>query len=460
MDAFARHHPTWRHAVLLFDALVERLSGAGVVDSANGATIRWLYRRAAEDAAAIVPWPVAVLEAVPLEQGVLDLTERDAADWWKAQATPEERAAPGGTSRLRGLRSGRLRVFDGQQKLELGYGSDGLVADRSLNDLHPGRLAELADALAAKGAPPYERAATFLVGLDPGRHGPGRARIPAPMPGGADHIWQVGRAGARRALFDGRVPSAARFVVADGVAGTAIGWGTTLPEAEAAYAAEVRRAQPVPDTTVHSITDDYDDDGNLIAREEPLLPPDGAPEGESGPPTPAEFDPVTGRVDFGMFVVRAPKSDVSLPPLTLDTTPSVVVPLDPAPASQPPSGRWIRTLGTFGATRFAARWKSGDGFLLVGERALAHVDRIRVTADLEDADERIGRTEPGTSAHEAFIRFEDVYYAWEPPGPDHPGRFRRAGSTSGPRFDASAVDGDQLLEQVWRHARIRRGSRS
>ena len=445
--------------MLLFDALVERLGALAVVDSAEKGTQRWLYRRVAEGSADIVPWRVAHVLAVPLNYGIVNITEDDAADWWKDNAAPEEQRK---TSRLRGLRSGRVMVHDGQQKLELGYGGDGLLAERCIDHRFPGRLDELVDVLAGKGVPGYERTAEFLAALDHGRHGPGRVRMPVPKPGGVTHIWVMGRGGARRALLDGRVPASARFIVSDGIVGTAVGWGTTLEEAQAAFDAEVRRELPRADGTLQSITDDYDDDGNLIARGKPPFPIDPEAEGEEpGPPSPPEVDPITGRIEFGAMVLRGPKSDVPAPEFTPETLPTVVVPLEPVPAAPPPFGRWIRTLGELGATRPVVRLKAGDGYVLVGEQALLHVERGRLLEMLDEADERASVHEGAcVSGYEAMYRFEDRVYRWESAGEGHHGRFRYAGGHSGPRFDAAAVEGDELIEGVRRHVKIRRGSRS
>jgi hypothetical protein len=453
IDALAKHHPTWRHGLLLFETIVERLGALAVIDSANAGASRWLYRRVAERSTEIVPWPVATIEAAPLSQGAFDVEPDDAADWWKTPSTPE------GTSRLRGLRSGRVKVLDGRQSLELGYGENGVLAERCINGLFPGRLAELADVLAAKDGPPHEQAAAFVAALDHGRYGPGRARMPVPMPGGTAGIWAVGRAGARRALFDGRVPPTARFLVVDGVAGTAIAWGTTVEETEAGFRTLVEREIPRPDLERQTITDDYDDDGNLIARGELDVPFEAPDEGE--PPAAPEIDPVTGRVELGSFVLQGPASDVPMPDLTPATVPSVLVPLDLAPATPPPTGRWIRTLGDLGATCLAARFKAEEGYILAGERALTHVERGHLLAQLQDADERDAHSAAAlTSEYEAFFRFQDTLYAWEPRGPGHEGRFRTTGGSRGPRFDAAGIDGERLLDQVLRHLRIRRGSRS
>lgn len=455
------HHPTWRHGQLLFDLIVEGLGPLAVVDAADGGAARWLYRRVSEGSAEIVPWPVAVCLAQALEKGIVPLTDDEGESW---RASGDSRAR---TSRLRGLRPGRIKFCDGRQSLELGYGEDGQLKERCINGLFPGRLAGIAEALAGHGAAPAERAASFVVRLDQGRHGPGRVRMPVAIPGGVASIWQVGRSGARRALFDGRVPPSARYVVVDGVSATAVGWGATPEEAQAAYEAEVRREQPQPHHEVQTITDDYDDDGNLIARGDPgplsAEGPEAGGEPDDEPMEPPSVDPITGRVDLGMFVVRGPASDVPMPALTLESTPSVVVPLDPSPASPPPLGRWVRTIGALGSTRHAARVKSGDGFLLIGEHVLAHVERARLLAQLDEADERraamFGGESLGNPEHEPFVRYEAVAYLWEPAHGDEPARFTVTRSARGPRFDAADLEGDEIAHQVRRQVRVRRGSR-
>lgn len=427
-----------------YEAYLVALGTRAVVDTCNGGKLAWVHRRAAD------------------RTGVLPLASVE----WTAQRSPSR------------LLEG-LVIRDGRQQISLLYDEEGRVAERSREERYPGRLVELGRVIgsAAEG---LAASAAFVAGLGDEHHGPGRVHYPVAVPGGVLLAWRIGLMGCRRALHDGRVPDSARYLVADGLEGVAVGWGASREEAEAAYAALVARALPERRHTVETATDDYDDDGNLIARGE--LPPgfgDPAPPGEAassvwplepeegeswkggrgsesgGDPLPPGGDPVTGRIDTGPMVLRGPSSDAPDPPRRAECVPHVLIQLDPVLDAPSPRGRWVRLLGETGVTRHALRIEERDGFLLVGSDILGLVDLARLRADLDALEARdpasIGRPE-----YERFTRFRARLLRWRPATADRPEGWASAAQVSGPRFDAGGLDGDVLQAMVYRHRRVRR----
>lgn len=459
----ATHLPTSRHVAMLFDMLLDHLGELAVVTTEAAGGTRRLYRRESPGSENVTPWPEVVVSLGGQTTFTTRAFRMDGSD--ELDTEPPAPEAP--PSKLRGLGTAELTLYDGEQWIRLRYGDDGRVADRSLNDLVPGRLEGVVAALAARTAQPVELVAAYMASLAPWRHGPGRVRLPVPVPGGVAGTWYVGRLGARRAVFTGRAPASARFVVVDGIAGTALGFGATRDEAIAAFEAEVRRAQPRPSMEIETPTDDYDDEGNLIARGEPILPPDpgaGARSPFGGVENVDEpsFDVDSGRIDLGQLVVRGPTPDVAMPPLSIETTPFAIIPLDPSPAAPPPMGTWVRTLGAHGETRHAARIDTPTGFLLVGERAFPYVRPATLYDELDAADASNGFSlEDALAIHPEyapFKRFSAVSYRWTPATDRRPAGFTVSRTSQGPVFDPAHLDGDAIAGEIRRQTRIPRGS--
>ncbi len=461
--ALATHLPTVRHAAMLFDMLLDHLGELAVVTTEAAGGTRRLYRRESPGSESIIPWPDVVLSLGGQATFTTPWLRADGAGEFDAEPPPPE-APP---SKLRGLQTGGLELYDGEQFIRFRYGDDGRVDDRSLNDLVPGRLEGVVEALATRAAQPVELVAAYLGSLDPGRHGPGRVCLPVPMPGGIAGTWCAGRLGARRAVFTGRVPASARFVASDGVAGTAIGSGVTRDEAIAAFEAEVRRAQPRPSREILTATDDYDDDGKLIARGERILPRDV----EAGRRSPfggierldePTFDADPDRIGIGPVLVRGPTPDVPMPALSIETTPFVVIPLDLSPTAPPPVGTWVRTLGVHGTTRHAARVDTRTGFTLLGQQALPYVRLATLDDDLAAADARGGFSLEDALArrpeYAPYVRFSSVSYRWTQKTDRRPAEFTVRSPIHGQVFDSAHLDGDAVAVEVYRHTRIPRGS--
>ncbi len=396
-----------RHAQMLFDAVAALLGDQGGRETANGGTIQRLFRRDLVDSSLIVPWPVLELN-IGGRFGVV-------TDWIAVGDAPLEPTAPrvAPPPKLRGLGPGEIRLVDGADSIEIVYNDEGAMLETCRSHAHP--LAGLAPALAAEGANPIELLARFMASLDPSRHGPGRVRMPAAMPHGAAGVWCGGLAALRRALFGALFgDSAARganWAVADGLTGTALGFGATREQAFARWRAAVAVHSPWPDM-----------------RPAPELPSDVPP---------------------GTMVIRAPSPDVPMPDAVPENVPAVLVPLEGSPAEAPTFGAWTTLLGAHGATSFAACRRKGKGFTLIGQHILPLVDLDQLDGEMDRVDE----------AHEA--RFREVV-ARTPGGIERRpcrtiiydvrdgGRLAFGGASEGDTWSADGLDGDVIARRVVR----------
>jgi hypothetical protein len=281
------------------------------------------------------------------------------------------------------------------------------------------------------------------------------------MPGGPEGTWLAGLFAARRALYSGLVPSEARYFVADGVSGSAVGFGRTLAAATAAFEARVAASPPVPNTTLQTAWDDYDDDGNLLRRGE-WPEPDWERLGESSD-APESWNPAPPfrKVNFtsGPITFTGPTPDVSLPAVSLANVPRVIVPLAGSPSVEAPVGGWERTVGAKGATAHVARLVRPGGFLQVGERVLWRVDPRTLDETLDAIDaERAGleAMSEAASPYGRFRRFRSHVYRWAEDRAGRPAGLEWAGGGSGPHFDGRALDGDLEAVYVRRHVKIPR----
>jgi hypothetical protein len=435
--------PTKDLARRWYERYLAALGSRAVVDTVNDGASTWIHRRIA-----------GASEVRPLPR----------VRWTRVQVLGRDEVREG------------LELHDGRQSMELLYADDGAMVERTIHDLFPGRLIELRRVLAG-AADPWQASVDFVLGLGDERHGPGRIHYPVPVPGGVVTVWNHGLGGSRRALFDGRVPADARFVVVDGLEGAVVGAGRTEDEARDAYAAAVAERLPEQRRQVRTITDDYDDEGNLIKRGE--LPPELA-----GPPSPSEasgemavspeeapswrpdaddeeppdrpgVDPITGRISFGPITFRGPRSDAPPVPRRPECVPYVLLPLEPSLDTPLPRGRWHRVLGALGVTRHVVRIEEPEGFTLVGADLLGLVDLKGLNAVLDAVDAK-DPDAPGDPAHEPYVRFRARQYRWAPASASRPEGLRWARSGRGPRFDAASLDGDDLQAMVRRQRRVLR----
>jgi hypothetical protein len=388
---------------MLFDAVASQLGDAGWRETANGGKVRRLFRRDRIDPTQIVPWPVLEL-SIGDRFGVV-------TDWMAVGDAPlaaqPPKAAP--PPKLRGLGPGEIRLVDGHEHIEIVYNEEGSKFE-TCRSHHAHPLAGLAPAL-AEGGNATELLARFIAALDPDRHGPGRVLMPAAMPHGAAGVWCCGLGALRRALFGDGAPRDARWAVADGLTGTALGFGATREQALLRWRAAVVERSPWPE-----------------------------PGPESEPPS---------EVPPGAMVIRAPSPDVPMPDAVPENVPAALVTLALPPAGPPGFGSWTTLLGALGATTFAACRRKRKGFTLIGQHVLAAVDLDRLDAEMDRIDE----------SHEA--RFREVI-ASTPGGVErHPyrtttyhvrddGRLAFDGSNEQPVWHAGDLDGDVIARRVVR----------
>lgn len=456
VESMRTHVATSRHAEMLFEVLVDLLGDQGALWTANEGRLRKLFRRDPLDATLIVPWPVAELSV----GGRIGWVS-PAIDTRTGEVVPEPELPPGKPSRLRGLGPGEIGVFDGNAKISLVFGEDGGFREASIDDRFPSRLDKIPVALASKRAQPVELIASCVALFDPGVHGPGRVQTPVPVPVGPAGTWQVGLFAARRALFAGHIPDDARFVVMDGVSGTAVGFGPTLAAATAMFEARVAASPPAPDQTMHTAWDDYDDDGNLLRRGEMLEPGAEGPRETSEPQELWKPARAPGTIDLtgGLVRMTGPKPDVPLPPITVASVPRVIIPIAASPPLSPLLGRWERAIGARGATAHLARLTRPEGFLQVGERVLWCVDPRTLDPVLDEIDTRSADMDAAMEEaypYREYVRFRSRTYRWAEARGGRPAGFERAGSSSGPHFDGVALDGDGEVHLVRRHVRVSR----
>ena len=461
LDALRAGLPTSRHAAMTFDMLVDLLGDQAVVSTANDRTRLALYRRDTLDSGLIVPWMVAQINL----RGRIGIVSQT-FNLHTGEVAPPTEPVPGKAYKLRGLGPTELRLYDGPAYVSVLYGNEGTVVEGSLNDLVPSRLDELLPALASKRAQAAELVASCVASIDPGRHGPGRVRVPVPVPGGPEVTWMVGLHAARRALFAGQVPPDARYLVVDGVSGRALGAGATLAEATASFERQLAVKPPsYADRRVSSWDDDYDDEGNLIQAGEGRVPDDPHPwtkdDDEDAPaPFKVQFEGPSDVVPLGGGFLRmtGPKADGELPELHADSVPRVVIPLAGSPPVPPPLGRWERTIGARGATGHVARRVAPEGFLQIGERLAWRVDPRTLEDQLDEADagnERGDRLLAGSPTR-PFLRYRTRGYRWMEASPDAPAGFREVFGSSGPHYEGLDLDGDVEPELVRRHVKIPR----
>lgn len=301
-------------------------------------------------------------------------------------------------------------AVDRAEYIEIVYNDEGAKLE-TCRSHHPCPLAGLAPALAAQSGNPTELLARFIAALDPGRHGPGRVLMPAAMPHGAAGVWGCGLGALRCALFADAIPRGASWGVADGLTGTALGFGATRAQALARWRDAVAQCLPWPEQ-----------------RPEPEPPADLPP---------------------GTMMLRAPSPDIPLPDAVPENVPAAVVPLQPAPTSPPAFGAWTALLGAWGATSFAACRRKGRGFTLIGQNVLAAIDVGALDAEMDRIDE------------DQDVRFREVI-ASTPGGikrwpcrtntyaVNAEGRLTYDGGSEGPQWRADSLDGDIIARRVVR----------
>ena len=413
--------PTSRHAQMLFDMVVARLGDRAVVESAGGETQFSIYLREGSGSDAIIPWPLLRLGT----RGRLSTVVMVSAP----PGTPDEPPPrPGEAPKLRGLGPGEILLFDGPDRVTVTYGKDGRWMETS-RSADPDVHADVVPVLSRGSAQATELLAEYMTGIDLARHGPGRVLLPAPMPGGTDSAWRSGLYAMRDALFDDRIPPDARWVVADGFAGTSLAWGATRKEALTAWGIEIEREQPKPDI--------------------PEQPTQKKPDRLERKQEASGAYVISGRLS-------GPSADVPWPEFIPENTPAVVLPLEPCPH---PTIAWaprVRLLGGHGGTSHALLHRTLDGCTLIGEQLaeILDLDAIEETLDSADATSPLlpaERTDwpkhlPSLNSRTVTYEFFDVQ-THDPIAP------RIGGVRQSHGFVTRELDGDQLqskaLRQHW-----------
>jgi len=183
----------------------------------------------------------------------------------------------------------------------------------------------------------------------------------------------------RVALWEGRVPPEARFVVADGFDGSALAWGDTRDGALEAWESEVREVKPKPPGWKPE-----------PERELPDLDPE----------PPRRIEDADGKLrafSTGTMTLTAPQVGELAWPMPLPRfTPAVLLPIPAAPEHIPGHlaaggfDRWVPLVGEFGDVGFGLLRRDGDdGFTMIGDGGLDLVDDLAgLEAELDASDER------------------------------------------------------------------------
>ena len=415
--------PTSRHAEMLLDMVRVRLGADAVLEVLSGGNLRLLFRRARHG---FVPWPL-----VRFTRGADRIVEMpwlslfgDHESWKGDPPAPPTPPPPKPLLALRGLGPGRLTLYDGAEYVQIAYGADGRAFEtaRSVDSEahHPA-----ARALASGAAGSAELAADYVAGIDHGRHGAGRVHYPVELPCGLQGAWNVGLWGVRRALFEGPIPVGARWVVADGFAGTTVAWGPTRDAAFQAWRESVQRAQPVPP---------------------PPPPPRELPEQD-----PDDLESPEEAFAPKVVPVPVPQPPVPWPTPALENTPAALVPI-PVLAKPPPLGTWSFITTERGSVVPMVRRDDEDGFTLLEERVLRAVDLAEVDRALDDLEVRGESNVAAPWGRDAYTFRLATYRVLD--GAGAPTAPRYAHGQSGPRFDSANLDADGLRGAVTRFRRL------
>ncbi len=411
--ALQRSLTTMHDALRLFDAVVDALGDRGWLDPEGGEQRRRLLVRDAEHTEWVVPtalvehcWagtrgehqlgPVMINPDAVLPIDAPD--DYKPGDPWFRERDPEPEVYPHGPD----MRAGDLQLSEGPRHWRVKYDDRGLkyeylvTAGDSFTWIRYDTVRPYAhDPLARPpDVPPIsllcrpdldprghgtEALAHMVAEMDPGGEVLARVRLPLPIPGGAEGAWTRARWAMRTALWEGRVPPEARFVVADGFDGSALAWGVSREEALEAWEAEVHRVKPKPP--------------GWKPEPEPELP-------DIEPERPRRIEDDEGKLrgfSTGTMTLVAPAVGELAWPMPLPRfTPAVLVPLPPLPATIPAHlaaagfRRWMRIVGDFGEVGFGlVRDESGGGFTLMGDGVLDLIDDAdALLVELDASDER------------------------------------------------------------------------
>ena len=464
-QALVRSLPTLGHAVDLFEAVCEALGDQVFHDPDGGEVIRKIYPRDAEG------WlvPHCPVELSFAGRGVMPIEVLGGGEPVPLRAPEVPRIMP-----KRFVRPGHIRLDDGEGSFEIAYNAHGvmfetssaggLVDSRTWEDL-PYRIDPQArpptrrplSILCEPGLVPEGVDLSTLCGwvatLDPGARVPARVWLPVPRPGGPEGVLRVGIAGLRRAFFEqppppeareasddrserrqvvGRSPEraaeVARFVVVDGVAGTAIGYGATEDDAFADWQQAVWRVKP------------------RAPEQKPAAPVPLVPE---QPPSVEEHPDGSKTYHLGTIVLAGAGSALDPPVDTPDTLPAVRIPLAPLDLTVPPAfraqgfERRVVLVGGRGHLSTALLRPEGAGCLLVGQDVMDQLDPTTLLSELAQAEAKSPVPDPFAERHGS--RWGQRTFIIGPRG----GLMATAASYGG-SFSPGGLDGDALRWQVLR----------
>ncbi|HEV8322681.1 MAG TPA: hypothetical protein VG389_13775 [Myxococcota bacterium] len=504
--ALRRSLPTMDHAVRLVAAARALLGDRAWTDPAGGEQATRIHRVAEPGGGWLSPFPVVELvhghggsvtlaTLVPAEEGSEAEPAPAPAPAPDTAPAPAPAPAPADAGPLppqlrpRGptMHAGSLTLREGPSSFALNFDVEGLFRDcvQEGGDIfaamyHGDTTPPSVDPLARPptepppsilcradldpGGHPVDVLARMVAELDPGARAPALARLPSPVPIGAQGVWNVALPALRRALFGGTVDADARFAVADGMEGTAAAWGASLEDAMEAWRGALFRAKPKPPGPPPP----------------PAPPPARAPEPPGTPATldgPRTLRDAEGKVTgFSTGTITLSFSGDGAPALPWpaavpDKMPAAAIPLPPlAPAPHASFARagfadWVRLVGRYGRVLHALvrHDPDGAGFTLIGEGVLDLVDPGALEGEIARAQEEDRARDQEVAAQAGRPSFWDepqvawalMYFScWDDERQARTPLRRRFGAF-GPTFDAGALEGDLGGWTVTRVHRLR-----
>lgn len=469
--------PTMDHAVRLFDAVVERAGERGWLDPIAGETRRLFLRDRADGW--LIPAPLLELRVGSLDFLVGPVFKIGGGQ--DDEAKPARRFRPQIAPRGPTMCTGYLRLGEGAAFLQIVYDDRGLWKETSQSptDVHtlryhaetrpytidplarpptPQPLSLLCRADLATDGHGIEQLAAMVAELDPRPSVAARVRMPTPLVGGPDGALARALVPLRRALWEQRVPSAARWVVIDGFDRTRIawgdrfevlGWGGSFDEAVSAWDKELAATGPRAAAPGR--------EAPRSASAAPSQPRRGPIKNEQGETVGWSSGPIT----LGGNGSEPPP----WPEATEQTVAAVAIPL-PEPlgieASWAEAGfRELRLVGSRGEIhRALVRDDGGEAFTLVGEGVIDAVDPATIDSAIDAADVRdraswadAGMADPLDDPD--YPSVTQIYRVWDD-ARRQPMSPRRESAWAAARPDAGILDGDVLR---WAVARRRQRAR-
>jgi hypothetical protein len=440
-DALVRSLPTLGHAVDLYEAVGEALGDQVFHDPDGGDVTRKIYPRDSDG------WlvPHCPLELSFAGRGVLPVQVLGGGELVPPRAPEVPKLIP-----RRHARPGHIRLDDGEGHFEIAYNTHGvkfetsssgggLVDRRDWEDL-PYRIDPTArpptprplSLLCHPDLPPegvgLATLTAWTAALDPRTRVPARVWLEVPRPGGPEGVLAVGLAGLRRVFFEQPPPPDARWVVVDGVAGTAIGYGATPDEAHAAWQHAVWRVKP------------------RAPEPKPATPVPLVPE---QPPSETKNPDGSTTFHLGTIVLSGRGSALDPPVDTPDTLPAVRLPLPPLDFTVPAAFRAVGferrvvLVGGRGRLGTALLRPEGSGYVLVGQDVVDRIDPTTLLAELDRAEARFPTQDPFATGHGP--RWGQRTFMVDPAG-----ALRVTQASHGGAVSPGELNGDALCGQVLR----------